>query len=84
MARCREFCRGGSSVYKVFYATFGPPTESKTLNLSSFQFSIKFAEIDSHIKTDLTIHEGQKLVLGKIRLFGNTTDLFLVLTTKVY
>jgi hypothetical protein len=75
---------GNSSVYNVFYATFGPPTESKTLNLSSFQFSIKFAEIESHIKTDLTIREGQKLVLGKIRLLGTTTDLFLVLTTKVY
>ena len=74
----------GPSVYNVNYSTFGPPTESKTLNLSSFQFSIKFAEIESHIKTDLTIREGQKLVLGKIRLLGTTTDLFLVLTTKVY
>ena len=45
--------------------------------------TIKFGEIDSHIKTDLTIREGQKLVLGKIRLL-NDIDLFLVLTTKVY
>jgi hypothetical protein len=75
---------GGSSFYNVSYATSGPPTESKTLNLASFMFSIKFGELDSHIRTDLTIREGQKLVLGKIRLQGGNADLFLVLTTKVY
>ena len=72
------------SVYNVSYSTFGPPTESRNLNLASFQFSIKFGEIESHIKTDVTVREGQKLVLGKIRLVGTNADLFLVLTTKVY
>jgi len=72
------------SVYNVSYSTFGPLTESRNLNLASFQFSIKFGEIESHIKTDVTVREGQKLVLGKIRLVGTNADLFLVLTTKVY
>jgi hypothetical protein len=40
---------GASGVYTVSYETFGPPNESRTLNLSSFQFSIKFGGIDSHI-----------------------------------
>jgi len=73
----------GPSVYTIGYSTGGPPNEGTTLNLAEFRFAIKFGEIDSHIKTDLTIREGQKLVLGKIRLL-NDIDLFLVLTTKVY
>jgi len=75
---------GASFMYTLSYSTFGPPTESRTLNLSSFQFAIKFAGGDSHIKTDLTVQEGQKLVLGKIRLPKDHGDLFLVLTTKNY
>jgi hypothetical protein len=76
---------GAPSVYNVMYTTPGSPTESSTVTLSQFQFSIKFGEIDSHImESDLTIHEGQKLVLGKIRLLNANADLFLVLTAKVH
>jgi hypothetical protein len=72
------------SVYNLMYSTPGSPTESSTLTLSQFQFSIKFGEIDSHImESDLSIREGQKLVLGKIRLLNANADLFLVLTTKI-
>ena len=76
---------GAPSVYNVIYSTAGLPTESGALTLSLFQFSIKFGDIDSRIKeSDVTIREGQKLVLGKIRLLNANADLFLVLTTKVH
>jgi hypothetical protein len=80
----RATLENGSSVYTVSYSVLGPAGESTTLNLAEFRFAIKFNEIDSHIKSDLTIREGQKLVLGKIRLRNGNPDLFLVLTTKVY
>lgn len=73
-------------MYTVGYGVYGGgPTEGKTLDLASFMFSIKMpGDIESHIKTDVTIHEGQKLVLGKIRLLPSAnSDLFLVLTTKI-
>ncbi|HUB78074.1 MAG TPA: hypothetical protein VMB03_04710 [Bryobacteraceae bacterium] len=72
------------SVYTVSYNTAGPLNGSGTLSLAEFMFSLKFAGIDSHIKSDLTIREGEKLVLGKIRMLNSNADLFLVLTTKVY
>jgi hypothetical protein len=73
-------------VYKVGYGLYGSAAaESKTVNLADFMFSIKRDDIESHIRTDVTIREGQKLVLGKIRLMSfENADLFLVLTTKVY
>jgi len=79
---------GYTYVYNVSYGDTGAPTEGKTVNLAHFLFSIKMAhgteDIESRIRTDVTIHEGQKLVLGKIRLMPNAhADLFLVLTTKV-
>jgi hypothetical protein len=39
--------------------------------------------IESHIRSQVFIREGQKLVLGKIRLMPEEhADLFLVLATK--
>jgi hypothetical protein len=77
-------------VYSVNYGVYGgAPTEGTTVNLANFTFSLKMPqgekEVESHIRTDVTVHEGQKLVLGKIRMMPNAhADLFLVLTTKVY
>ena len=76
-------------VYTVSYAIRGAPTEGKTLNLMGFNFSVKMPQpkedLESRINTDITVREGQKLVLGKIRLLPcANADLFLVLTTKVY
>jgi hypothetical protein len=67
-------------------------TGSGNLALYGFQFTVKMPAsfygkdgIESHIKTDVTIREGQKLVLGKIRLLPpENADLFLVLTSKVH
>jgi hypothetical protein len=79
---------GKPYMYTVTYGLYGgTPAEGKTLNLSNFTFSIKMpeADIESHIRTDVAVREGQKLVLGKIRLLQFTNaDLFLVLSTKVY
>jgi hypothetical protein len=75
-------------VYTVSYQFAA--VEGKNLNLDDFQFSIKMPNgdkgIDSHIRTaSVTVHDGQKLVLGKIRLLPTANaDLFLVLTTKVH
>jgi len=80
---------GRNYLYTVGYGVYGgQPAEGKTVNLANFMFSIKMPvgkdDIDSHIRTDVTIHEGQKLVLGKIRLLPSANaDLFLILTTKV-
>jgi hypothetical protein len=65
--------------------------EGKNVYLYGFEFSIKMPSafykdgIESHMKTDVTIHEDQKLVLGKIRLLpSENADLFLVLATKFH
>jgi hypothetical protein len=86
-------------VYTVGYRLNGAISgDGKTLNLASFSFSLKMPQVnlllktpqikedvDSHIQTEVTIREGQKLVLGKIRLLpAANADLFLVLSTKVY
>lgn len=40
--------------------------------------------LKSRIKTDVAIQEGQKVVLGKIRLLpAENSDLFLVFTAKI-
>jgi len=40
--------------------------------------------LSTGITTDVAIHEGQKLVLGKVRIgLDDSVDIFLVLTVKV-
>jgi len=90
----------GSYTYTVAYGLYGgsPLSEGKTLNLANFNVAIKMPATfrargavtsnqdpaESHIRTDVTVREGQKLVLGKIRLLPSAAgDLFLVLSTKV-
>lgn len=77
--------------FTVAYGLYGGvPAEGKTVNLANFQFSIKMPSLgkedtESHIRTDVSVREGEKLVLGKIRLLpGANADLFLVLSAKVY
>jgi hypothetical protein len=90
----------GNYVYNVDYGVYGGSalSDGKTVNLAHFRFGIKMPGlrpraavpngqegIESHIQTDVTVREGQKLVLGKIRLLpAGSGDLFLVLTTKIY
>jgi hypothetical protein len=75
-------------VYSLSYK--GTNSDGKNLFLRDFQFSVRMPNggkeaIESRIRTDVTIHEGQKLVLGKMHLLsGDGADLFLVLATKVH
>lgn len=77
--------------FTVGYGLYGGvATDGKSVNLANFTFSIKMPQLgkdymESHIRTDITVREGEKLVLGKIRLLpGANADLFLVLSSKVY
>jgi hypothetical protein len=90
----------GNYVYTVAYNLYGGSalSDGKTVSLANFRFGIKMPGlrpragipngqegIESHVQTDVNVREGQKLVLGKIRLLpGGSGDLFLVLTTKIY
>ena len=70
--------------YKGYHTVYSRPG---SMVFDDFMFSIKSNALpdgfDSHIKTSALIGDGQKLVLGKIRLLpGENTDLFLVLATK--
>jgi hypothetical protein len=61
--------------------------DEKNLALGGFEFILKLPygkdSLEARIKTEPVIHEGQKLVLGKIRLLpGDNADLWLVLTAK--
>lgn len=60
-------------------------TESRNVNVGGLQFSIKLpGGQEPRIKTNVTIHENQKLVLGKLRLNpSGDADLFLVLTARL-
>ena len=76
-------------VYSMSYGGTYLTPDGKNLTIHKFEFSVRMPSaiykdgIESHIKTEVTIHEGQKLVLGKIRLMPQEhADLFLVLATK--
>jgi hypothetical protein len=67
--------------------------DAKSVALRGFQFTLKIPYgmndikdgLEAKIKTDPVIHEGQKVVLGKIRLLpGENADLWLVLTAKLH
>jgi hypothetical protein len=71
------------TVYSVAYK-YGGVTEAKSVYLNGFQLVIERQGVASKIKTDVVVHENQKLVLGKVRLnrSGNA-DLFIVLTARL-
>jgi hypothetical protein len=61
--------------------------DPKSVALRGFEFTVKMPwgkdGLEAKIKTEPVIHEGQKMVLGKIRLLpGSNADLWLVLTVK--
>jgi len=85
---------GGNSgrpyVYSLTYQNVWMK-DAKTVAPRGFQFTLKITYgmndvkdgLEAKIKTDPVIHEGQKMVLGKIRLLpGENADLWLVLTAK--
>jgi hypothetical protein len=74
---------GGLHLYNMTYKSYSYTYVEKAMLITDFMFSVKKDEIESHIKTSVTIHEGQKMVLGKIRLMpAEHADLFLILALK--
>lgn len=62
--------------------------DDKTITLDGFEFVLKQPwgnePLQSRIAHNVTLHVGQKLVLGKIRLIpGENADLFLIMTAKI-
>jgi hypothetical protein len=78
--------------YTLAYESVNIGADKAILTVSPFEFSLKIPYGTAaapgygvnRIRTDITIHDGQKLVLGKVGLKpGSNADLFLVLTAKV-
>jgi hypothetical protein len=85
----------GVSIPHFYNLTFERPrvsTDGKTVSLMMFHFGVKIPVATSNgvlyqdegITTPLTIYEGQKLVLGKVKTnVSSNDDLFVVLSCKV-
>jgi hypothetical protein len=77
--------------YKVHIDSPQVQEDGKSVSTRSFAFTVEVPAAstglkagESGIRTDLTVREGQKVVLGKIRLDDqNTSAVFLVVTVKV-
>ena len=74
---------GGIYVYSMIYKNYFYSYTSKAMTIQDFMFAVKQGDIESHIKTSVTLHEGQKMVLGKIRLLpAEHADVFVILALK--
>jgi hypothetical protein len=82
--------------YEINYADVSVSPDRKAVNVRPFRFQLhSMAAKDtavSSISSNITVHDGQKLVLGKVRLpevtvdsgiIRRNPDLFVVLTVKV-
>jgi hypothetical protein len=79
--------------YKIEYGDTAVSLDRKTVSVSPFKFTVRIPTggagntqyENTGITTDVAIHEGQKLVLGKVRTGYNAqADIFLVLTVKLH
>jgi hypothetical protein len=73
--------------YQIAYGDTVLSADGKTVFVNPFRFSLRVPDWPDHIgiTTDVAIHEGQKLVLGKVRTsITDSTDIFLVLTAKLH
>ena len=75
--------------YTINYGNAAVSNDGKTVNVNPFRFSLRIPSggtyLSSGITTDVAIHEGQKLVLGKVRIGpDDSVNIFLVLTVKVH
>ncbi len=73
--------------YALEYGHVTVSPDHKLISIHPFQFRLETAGgtgfyTDASISSDITVREGQKLVLGKVRLSGDA-DLFVILTAKV-
>jgi len=79
---------GTAYSYTINYGNTAVSNDGKTVNVNPFRFSLRIPSggtyLSTGITTDLAIHEGQKLVLGKVRIgLDDSVNIFLVLTVKV-
>jgi len=80
---------GTAYSYTINYGNSAVSNDGKTVNVNSFRFSLRIPSggtyLSTGITTDVAIHEGQKLVLGKVRIgLDDSVNIFLVLTVKVH
>lgn len=73
--------------YTIDYGRVTVASDHKSVSIRPFQFKLETPgptqyNLVSSISSDITVHEGQKLVLGKVRL-NDDADLFVILTVKV-
>jgi hypothetical protein len=74
---------------QAHYGKTAVSNDRKTVNVNPFKFSLRVPSGDTYlytgITTDVAIHEGQKLVIGKVRTgLDDSVNIFLVLTVKVH
>jgi hypothetical protein len=80
---------GTAYAYTINYDNTAVSNDGKTVNVNPFKFSLRIPSggtyLSTGITTDVAIHEGQKLVLGKVRIgLDDSVNIFLVLTVKVH
>jgi hypothetical protein len=70
--------------YTIDYANVTVAPDHKSVAIRPFQFVLHHLgnNIASSISSNITVREGQKLVLGKVRM-SEDSDVFVVLTAKV-
>jgi hypothetical protein len=75
--------------YTINYGNVAVSSDGKTVDVNPFRFSLRIPSggtpLSAGIATDVAIHEGQKLVIGKVRIGpDDSVNIFLVLTVKVH
>lgn len=80
---------GTAYFYAINYGNTAVSNDGKTVNVNPFKFSLRIPSggtyLNTGITTDVAIHEGQKLVLGKLRTgLDDSVNIFLVLTVKIH
>jgi hypothetical protein len=80
---------GSAYSYAINYGDTAVSNDGKTVNVNPFKFSLRVPSggqyLNTGITTDVAIHEGQKLVLGKVRIgLDDSVNIFLVLTVKLH
>jgi hypothetical protein len=83
----------GTSAKYFYKLTLSSPRlqeDGKTITIPDFRFTVEVPSLatgkkqgESGVRTDLIVREGQKLVLGKIRLDDQDSTAFLVITAKI-
>jgi hypothetical protein len=80
---------GSAYSYAINYGDTAVSNDGKTVNVNPFKFSLRVPSggqyLNTGITTDVAIHEGQKLVLGKVRIgLDDSVNIFLILTVKLH